>query len=153
MGATVSFELARRFEASGLPLHGLFVSARPAPSRHRAGQTAHLNDADLITKMRSLSGTDQQFFEDEDLLRLTLPTIRNDYKAAETYTYQAGSELGCPIHAYIGDTDPMVTEDEARDWSKHTSGEFILQKYTGGHFYLVQHQAAVLKDIGQQLAR
>ncbi|MEV0177408.1 alpha/beta fold hydrolase [Streptomyces sp. NPDC050803] len=152
LGATVAFELARRLEALGTAPDALFVSARPAPSRHRAGGTVHLGtDDQLIARLRSLSGTAEQVLGDEELLRLTLPAVRSDYKAAETYRYQPGRQLSCPVHALIGREDPMVAEDEARAWSDHTTGSFVLHAYSGGHFYLADHQQEILGVISEQL--
>ncbi|MFJ9846555.1 thioesterase II family protein [Kitasatospora sp. NPDC101155] len=152
MGASLAFELARRFEEAGTVPSALFVSARPAPSRHREGGTVHLgDDTELIAKLRELSGTDEQVLGDEELLRMALPAIRNDYKAAETYQYRPGAKLNCPVHVLIGTEDPMVTEEEAAAWSEHTTGGFSLDVHDGGHFYLVHHQARILRTIAERL--
>lgn len=151
LGATVAFELARRFEASGTVPTALFVSARPAPSR-RPASAVHLGtDAELIARMRSLGGTDEEILKQEDLLRLALPIVRNDYKAAETYRYRAGRPLSCPVHVLIGRDDPVVTENEARAWAGHTTGPFALHTYSGGHFFLVDHHEEILGTITGQL--
>ena len=85
-------------------------------------------------------------------MRMVLPTIRSDYKAAETYRFAGGPRLSCPITALVGADDPKATVDEARAWQEHTTGEFHLEVFTGGHFYLTDHQGAVLDLIGKQLA-
>ncbi|QKW11215.1 thioesterase [Streptomyces sp. NA04227] len=152
MGASLAFEVARRLEEAGRAPRALFASARPAPSRQREGGTVHLGtDDELIALIKGLSGTDSQVLEDEELLRLTLPAVRGDYKAAETYRYRPGRSLTCPVYALTGDDDPMVTEDEARAWGEHTSGPFALDVYRGGHFYLVNHQAAINKSVTERL--
>ncbi|NKI44260.1 thioesterase II family protein [Streptomyces physcomitrii] len=152
MGATLSFELARRLEAEGLVAEALFPSARPAPSRHRENCTVHLGtDEELIAELRGLSGTNDQVLGNEELLRMTLPAVRGDYKAAETYRYHPGPKLKSAVYAMIGDQDPMVTEEEARAWAEHTEGPFTLDVYRGGHFYLVDHQPAILKSLADRL--
>lgn len=85
------------------------------------------------------------------MLRLALPVLRGDYKAAETYAYRPGPPLNCPVHAFTGDRDPMVTEAEARAWADHTGAEFTLHTYTGGHFFLVDHKAEMLGVISRRL--
>ncbi|MEU0411605.1 alpha/beta fold hydrolase [Streptomyces griseorubiginosus] len=152
MGATLAFELARSWEESGSTPHALFVSARTAPSRHRTGGTVHLRtDEELIERIRSLDGTDRQVLDDEELLRLALPVLRADYKAAETYAYRSGPPLNCPVHAFTGDQDPLVNEHEARAWADHTRAAFTLHTYTGGHFYLVDHRADILDVVRRRL--
>ncbi|MEU5422155.1 thioesterase II family protein [Streptomyces sp. NPDC001407] len=144
MGATLGFEVARRFEREkGIVLAGLFASARRAPSRHRH-ETVHQRDDDgLIAELKGLSGTDSQLLGDEEILRMVLPAIRADYHAAETYTYEPGEPLHCPVTALTGDDDPKVTLEEAQAWAEHTEGPFDFHVYPGGHFYLASHQKAL----------
>jgi pyochelin biosynthetic protein PchC len=152
MGATLAFELARRFEAAGTVPSALFVSARPAPSRHRTDGTVHLGtDRQLVERLNALGGTYGQMLDDEELARLVLPAVRADYKAIETYRYRPGPKLTCPVHVLTGDEDPMVTEDDARAWGTHTTGAFSLDTYSGGHFYLIHHQDRIIGDIRNTL--
>ena len=44
--------------------------------------------------------------------------------------------LSCPIHAFGGSDDPLVTESDLHEWRSRTSGEFCVQILRGGHFYL-----------------
>jgi surfactin synthase thioesterase subunit len=152
MGATVAFEVARRMRRElGTAPVALFASGRRAPSRHRAESLHTRSDAALIAELKALSGTNARLLADAELLDLILPVIRADYTAVETYRFESGPVLNCPIIALIGDRDPRVTVDEARDWSQHTTGPFKLRKFTGGHFYLTDHLRAVVGTITQQL--
>lgn len=153
LGATLAFELARRFHAAGMIPRVTFVSGRPAPSRHRFGCTVHLaSAAGIVAEVRSLSGTDDQILDDPEVLAMALPALRSDYKAAETYDYRPGPALPSPIHAMIGDADPMVTEDEARAWADHTTAPFTLDVYRGGHFYLAEHGGQIMRTIADRLS-
>jgi len=147
LGASVGFEVARRLEAQGVVPEALFVSGRRAPSRDR-DETVHLLDDDgLLAEIRSLAGTDAAVFDDPELVAMVLPTLRNDYRAAETYRYRPGPPLTCPVHALTGDADPRVTVEEAGAWAEHTTGEFTLTTFSGGHFYLLDHLPAVLERL------
>ncbi|MFI6574039.1 thioesterase II family protein [Nocardia fluminea] len=153
LGATLAFELARRFDAVGVIPRVTFVSGRTAPSRHRFGCTVHLaSAAGIVAEVRSLSGTDDQILDDPEVLAMALPALRSDYRAAETYDYRPGPPLACPIHAMIGDADPMVTEDEARAWRDHTTAPFALDVYRGGHFYLAAHADRIMRTIADRLS-
>lgn len=111
-----------------------------------------LDDEGLLADVRKLSGTNAAILGDQELLRAALPAIRSDYRAAETYAYRPGPPLSCPITAFTGDNDPKTTVDEARAWSTHTTGPFDLKVYPGGHFFLADQQAAVLRAISTALA-
>jgi pyochelin biosynthetic protein PchC len=153
LGATLAFEVALRLERDGVEPLGLFASGRRAPSRHRENERVHLSTDDgLIAKLKQMSGTDASLLEDDEVVRMILPAFRSDYKAAETYRYQPGPKLLCPILTLTGDTDPEVTLDEARAWADHTEGEFSLQVFRGGHFYLNEHAPAVLAEISKHIA-
>jgi surfactin synthase thioesterase subunit len=153
MGASLAFEVARRLEARGTRLAHLFVSGRRAPSAPRDERIHELDDAGLLAEVGRQGGTAAQVLEDDELVRLVLPALRSDYKAAERYHYRPGPDVGCPVLALLGDSDPKVTEAEARQWASHTSGGFELKTYPGGHFYLNEHHAAVNRLIGDRLAR
>lgn len=151
LGATLGFEVARRLEAQGHDLTALIVSGRRAPSRHR-DESVHLrSDDDLIAELKRLNGTASAVFDDDEILRMSLPALRGDYTAAETYRYAEGPLLRIPIHAHIGDRDPKVTRDEAEDWSRHTTGAFALHIYPGGHFYLTDQAAALIRAVKRTL--
>ncbi|MGW1290842.1 thioesterase II family protein, partial [Streptomyces sp. NPDC002586] len=154
MGATLGFEVARRLEHDhGIVAHALFASARRAPSRPR-DESVHLRDDDgLVEEMRKLSGTDSAILDDEELIRMALPAIRADYRAAETYVYEPGPNLRCPIVGLVGDDDPKVTVDEARAWSRHTDASFDFHVFQGGHFYLTSHQNEVLDLLAKEAGR
>lgn len=152
MGATLAFEVGRRLERRGVTLAGLFASGRRAPAAHR-DERVHLKDDDgLPAEMKSLSGTDSRLLDDDEIIRMVLPSVRNDYKATECYRYLPGSDVNCPIVALHGDADPKVTVAEADEWRKHTTGSFDRHVFPGGHFYLNNQQAAVLRLLSSHLS-
>lgn len=151
MGAMVAYELALRFEYAGRPPLRLFASGRRAPSRYRTEGRQALDDESLLSELRELSGTDKRLFQRDDLLRASLPVIRNDYRAADSYVHRPGAKLDCPITVLIGDQDPHVTTDEARSWQDHTTGGSEVLVYAGGHFYLTEHQEQVVSVIARRL--
>lgn len=152
MGATIAFEVALRMEQQlGRSPVTLFASGRRAPSRHRDETVHQRSDDGIVKEMQLLAATDARLLGDPELLRMILPAIRSDYRAAETYRYEPGPKLRSPILALVGDADPKVTVDEAQSWSEHTTGTFELQTFSGGHFYLAGHQTSVINLISDHL--
>lgn len=152
MGAIAAFEVARKMQQAGEQPAALVVSGRRAPSRVREPQGIHLrSDEGVIAELKKLSGTDNSVLDDDEMLAMILPAVRSDYRAIETYTYQPGPVLSSPITAFVGDHDPQVTLDEARAWREHTTGEFELRIFSGGHFYLVSRQEEVISRISDML--
>ncbi|TKA10409.1 thioesterase II family protein [Actinacidiphila oryziradicis] len=59
------------------------------------------------------------------------------------------AELRRQVTALAGDADPRVTPAEAAAWGDHTTASFGLEVFSGGHFYLTEHQeklAALLRS-------
>ncbi|MBV8541201.1 MAG: thioesterase [Pseudonocardiales bacterium] len=153
MGAIAAFEVARRLENEpGVSLVALFVSGRRAPSRYRAERVHQKDDAGLVAEIRALSGTDARILDSEELLRMTLPAVRGDYRAIETYRYQDGPKLRCPIHSLVGAADPQATIEEVAAWEEHTTGRFTISVFPGGHFYLNEHQVDIAGAVTTHLA-
>jgi pyochelin biosynthesis protein PchC len=153
MGATVAFEVARLLEQADVTPASLVVSARRAPSRHRDENVHQRDDDGLIAEIQGLAGTDSALLGDEEIVRMILPAIRSDYRAAETYRYAPGQTLRCPVVALTGDDDPKASLDEVEAWGEHTAGPFRFEHYDGGHFYLTEHQGEVLGVLREELNR
>ncbi|WP_113703122.1 thioesterase II family protein [Nonomuraea lactucae] len=153
MGALVAFETARLFErhTGGQPVR-LFVSGCRAPSMLGLESLHRLDDDGLVKEIRRLNGTAQDLLDDTDILKLTLPIVRSDYKAVETYVPDADATVTCPITILVGDADPVTTVEEAGGWRAHTTGDAELRIYPGGHFYLNDQVSPVAKEVLDGLA-
>jgi pyochelin biosynthetic protein PchC len=147
MGALLAYELACRLEDAGIGPRALVVSGRRAPSRHRDERVHTYSDERLLAEIRMLSGTDAGLLDDAEVVRMVLPALRADYRAVERHRYRPRPPLAVPILALTGDADPRVDVEEARAWAEHTCDHFELRVFPGGHFYLVEHQDAVITAI------
>ncbi|KUO04838.1 oleoyl-ACP hydrolase [Streptomyces caeruleatus] len=143
MGAIVAYEVAARLEARGAGPLGVVASGSPAPSAPREQTVHHLDDTALLAELRRLAGTDPRVLAQEDLMRLTLPAVRADYAALETYVHPRGQRLNCPVRVVVGDRDPLVSPREAHSWAEHTDGGLDVRVLPGGHFYLQEQQEEV----------
>ncbi|WP_026426066.1 thioesterase II family protein [Actinokineospora inagensis] len=151
MGASVAYELALVLEERGTEVHGVIASGRRAPSALRDERFHLLDDDGLIAEIKRLNGTESELLDDDEILRMVLPSIRSDYKAAETYRRTDGRRTRTPILALTGDADPKATLAEVDQWADHTSGGYQREVYPGGHFYLNNHVPAVLDRIRAQV--
>ncbi|MFD3747349.1 thioesterase II family protein [Nocardia sp. NPDC058633] len=73
------------------------------------------------------------------------PAVRSDYRAPETYRFQGGPKLSCPVVTLTGDVGPQITLDEAGARGEHTEGAFELGVFPGGHVYLNSQAEQVLQ--------
>lgn len=150
MGAAVAYEVARRLtaEPSSTAPVALFVSGYPGPGR-QADPRARigLTDEDLMADMRELGGTDPAAFEDSGLRELFLPAMRADYRIVATYESSDAAAIDCPVVVYYGDQDEAMDKESVRAWSTVSAGSFTEHRLQGGHFYLVQHAADLVRDL------
>jgi surfactin synthase thioesterase subunit len=143
MGAMVAFEFVRIAEAQGIDVRQLNVSATVAPC-HAVLKPSHPTDDDeeLLTHLLALEGTDSDVFADRELMRLTLPVVKADFRAFDAYSCAEDVKVAAPIHAMGGDQDPYVTLGDLYGWGKHTDTVTVTM-FDGGHFYLNQHVEAI----------
>ena len=154
MGSAIGYEVALRLEKRhGVRPAQLFVSGRAAP--HRVAPTAVHEDSDaaLLAQVRSLGGTESAVLEHPELRELLLPSLRADYTLIETYrpAPSQARPVGAPIVGFLGDTDPACTPEEFDSWSELTTGPFESHIYPGGHFFLTEHEKALVTDIAARL--
>ncbi|WP_433360597.1 thioesterase II family protein [Streptosporangium sp. CA-115845] len=151
MGAGVGYEMSLRLQADGVEAVRLFASGRRAPSRRRQEVPGGQDDGSLLAELRTLSGTDARLFDDPEVAEMILPALRADYRAIEAYAWRPGEVPRCPITVLVGDADPRVSKDDAQAWAEHTSGDFELVTFSGGHFYLAEQSEEVAKTIVARL--
>lgn len=153
MGAVIAFELARIFlKEKGIEPKHLFVSGRmapPIPERDRL--TYDLPEPEFIEDLRRLNGTPKEVLESSELLQLMMPLLRSDFELIQTYEYQEGPRLSCPITAFGGLLDKEVTREDLAAWSEQTTGSFVLRMLEGDHFFIHSSEIMLLRLIAQEL--
>ncbi|MFI2238022.1 thioesterase II family protein [Streptomyces chrestomyceticus] len=151
MGAWIAYEVAQR-----LPVRALVVSGQVPPSRResarpgsarRGGGDALLSDEALVEEVKRLGGYDAALFEDPELRDLVLPPIRADFTLVRTYRPGPPKMLDCPVHAYYGEDDADNRAPDVDAWAEATTGPFTSRSFPGGHFYLTDHEPALLREL------
>jgi medium-chain acyl-[acyl-carrier-protein] hydrolase len=88
-----------------------------------------------------------------ELLQLLLPVLRADFAACETYQYQPGPPLACPISAFGGLRDPHVTRAMLDAWAEQTGGGHAVRMFPGDHFFLNGDRQLLLATIARDLSK
>ncbi|RKH21519.1 thioesterase [Corallococcus sp. CA047B] len=153
LGALVAFETARRLRDLGrAPPDRLFLSAAPAPQLPPRGIPAsHLDEAGLLTALEPTYGElILELREDAELRELLLPGLRADLSLVESYRHEARAPLHCAMTVTGGEQDDLSRE-ELEPWREHTTGPCDLHLLPGGHFYLREQKATLLRLVGEAL--
>ena len=153
MGAHIAFELARRLEKNKLtlPVH-LFVSGRQAPQLKSKKKILHvLPEDEFIKEIASLNGMPKDVLENEELMELVSPVLREDCKLLETWGYVESEKLKVKITAMFGDEDPSANKDTVKEWAKLSSEDFNTNNFPGDHFFINTDKHAVVAAIKAEL--
>jgi medium-chain acyl-[acyl-carrier-protein] hydrolase len=154
MGAIFCFELVRRLRNRyGIaPMH-LFVSARRAPQwPDPLPPLRGLPDSRFIAEIRRrYNGIPREVLADQELMALLLPVLRADVQMLETYVFEPGPPLDCPITAFGGTEDSDLRMEELEGWSEHTNEGFGTRLFSGDHFFVHSAAKKVVETISRNL--
>lgn len=154
LGSLISFEWVRYLRRQGhpLPLH-LLVGGRRAPHLPASHPPiSHLPEAEFVAGLRRFEGIPEMVLQSEELMQLFLPTLRADFRIHEEYLHTDEPPLPCPIAVFGGLADGETTPESLDAWRLHTMGEFSVQMFPGGHFFLHPEQSALLLAVNRLLA-
>lgn len=153
LGALLAYEVGCRVaERLGRAPLMVFASGTHAPSRRDPERFANLEtDAELRAELVKLSGTPRGVLDNRELMELTLPIVRADFRAAADYREEPGRKLAMPLHVFGGSSD-STTSETLMAWRDHTRAEFSLDVLPGGHFFVFEREAEVLARIAQRLS-
>jgi surfactin synthase thioesterase subunit len=154
MGALLAHGMAQHQRAKdGVLPRALFVSASPSPARRDTRKYAGLiNEVDLAEELRKQGGTPEEVLCHPELRRMAIDTLGADYRLCASHRYHAQPPLPMPIHAFGGRADELAASELA-DWRRETTGRMSVHWFDGGHFFIRQHEAAVLTLIVKELVQ
>jgi len=151
-GGLLAFEVARRMQASGNPAAFVCLSASRAAHLPFMGKPLHkLPDGELVDEIGKLNGTPPEVLAHAEMMSLLLPAIRADFTALETYQYQAGPKLTCPVHAVGGRRDEIAVQTDLEAWKEHTTSRFQLHMLDDGHHLLDRSKDALLNILNKAI--
>ncbi|SPM30401.1 Surfactin synthase thioesterase subunit, partial [Mycobacterium terramassiliense] len=145
MGGLVAFEVALRFQSAGHPIAALFVSSCAAPGhiRHKELQGS---DHDILSLVARVAGTTPELLANDEFASRMMPTLQS-VRTIAGYTRPPEVTVSCPIHAFVGDNDVIVAQENMIAWSERTTDEFSIRVFPGDHFYLNNNLPALVRDI------
>lgn len=146
LGGLLAFELAHALNVRNLPAPlALFASGTAGPaSRDVSEYAVEKTDEQLIARLRELQGTAEEALANPELMQLMLPILRADFLLCGSFSYGERQPLGMPIHVFGGKQD-SVRADQLLDWQLEADSGFSLDLFDGHHFFIVQHESAVLR--------
>lgn len=154
MGALIVFELARELRRRKIrEPERLFFSGRIAPHVPRVKPPIHdLDHQSFLKCLYDLNGTPESILQNEELMELFMPMLRNDFKMVETYEYIDEAPLNIPFSVLRGSEDSETSAYFMNEWSKHTVDSCIQHLIKGNHFFLNDQPQKILDLINEDLS-
>ena len=85
---------------------------------------------------------------DEDVRELVLEVLAQDAELSATYEDPAGAPVSCPVHAWGGADDEVVTATQLAEWRTYAGASFHQREFPGGHdFCLSPAAVAALRGL------
>jgi surfactin synthase thioesterase subunit len=152
MGGLLAYRLTVAMEREGGPSPALLGVSAWAPILHRAPQidVAALSDDEFVRRVRALGALPAGIADDPEMLALVLPSLRGDFSVVTGYR-DDGAAVACPVAAYGGRQDPMVSPDQLNTWLDRAPTFLGTSIFPGSHFYLNDYAAAIAADLARQL--
>ena len=155
MGALLSFELMRRYQAQGRVMPRLAIlSARRAP--HLTGNPMNvgaMTDDEFIDELRKMGGTPDEIIDNKRLMNLVLPSLRADFEILYNWEHQDGPSLKLPLRVVGGLADTPIAEADLQAWDRYTEADCSTHMFAGDHFYLHDAQAELLPWLSDVLSK
>ncbi|GAA3487555.1 MULTISPECIES: thioesterase II family protein [Streptomyces] len=153
LGAVLAYEMAHRISALGAPeVVKLFVSGSPGPWTQREIRAGGLSDDAFLKQVQEFAGYTHPALEHPDLREMLLPPLRADVEMHEAYRAPSEVPLGVPVVSIRGEVDELVDRAQAREWDAATTAGVRQVELPGGHMYLVDSPADLVRLLDQELA-
>ena len=130
MGALLAYELARQLEREcGTSPAGVIISGAAAPHRRRELLNSGMTDRELALSLLNGGGTPRELLDDADFLPQYLSLLKADLRLLESYDWNPGPALECPVYAIAGRDDPYAPPETVEAWSDLVGSQFQFRTY------------------------
>ena len=132
MGGWMAYEIALRFERSGVLPSGIITFSSPMPS---VGQRLPEldNPETVVADIIGVNPIFEEVVQYPELLELILPTMQADFRMCNAYKPAMQNRVSTPILGFAGADDPLVTPDAMLGWQYLTTAGFDLTVVPGEH--------------------
>lgn len=154
MGSILTYKVLQKIDDLQLrpPIHAFFSGRRAPhmPSR-REKLFSKMNELEIENEILKLGGTPPEFFKYPELKNIFIPIIKSDFKIADTMIEKSEiTSFNFDISILIG-KDEDISISETTEWMRHTTKNFSVDYFDGGHFFLLDQQEAVINTITSKL--
>lgn len=138
MGAIIAYELGKLINEYELkkPKNIILSGKKPIHLEENSDPIHELPDDEFIKEVIELNGTPKDVFNNEELRKLFLPILRNDFKLVHQYKYKKPLKtFDIPITVVIGNKED-ISDIELFQWNDLTNDKCKIITLEGDHFFI-----------------
>ncbi|OCQ21030.1 hypothetical protein A7985_14700 [Pseudoalteromonas luteoviolacea] len=148
LGSRVAYELITRLKKRGvqLPEHFFASGSRAAHLPCHDHEYHEMKDEAFIKKLEELNGTPKEVLENKELVNMILPTLRADFKIADSYRAEM-KKLPCSATIYSGRLDSSISMENLKAWRELFAEINAVKIFPGDHFFINSSEDMVLDHL------
>jgi surfactin synthase thioesterase subunit len=152
LGAVLAYELVHLLSTRDVRVERLVVSGSPGPWTQRERRATGLPEEEFLAQVEEFAGFRLEALDHPEMRELILPVLQADCEMHENYVPSTDEPVSVPICSIRGNSDGLVSAEQAQEWRKATTGKFSYAELPGGHMYLVDRARKVLDLIEAESA-
>lgn len=142
LGGLLGYEVARALPDTHTPEALVVAASRPPHQSGRAsGSMGAVGGLEVFANL--LDAKEMAGEIDEDVRELVMEVLTQDAELSATYDDPGGAPVPCPLHAWGGADDEIVTADHLAGWGAYASTTFHMRQFQGGHEFCLESPDAV----------
>ncbi|MEN5151250.1 thioesterase [Pseudomonas orientalis] len=138
MGGWIAYHLAQKLSRLHPPLFPecLVLCSTASPEYRVALPDLDDVDADTaLSRIERFNPACMKTLRHPELASLFLPVLQADFKLCRDWRFEKNPRLNCPIIAFHGDQDSLVSKEMMSNWNTLTDQSFELTQVKGDHFF------------------
>lgn len=144
-GGRIAYEVSQIVGNSTPPIATLISGCRSPDFPQNQPLMHLLSDEEFLTAVDVMEGTPKAILDNQDVMRIMLPTIRSDMKLSETWTQRHSVKIDTPIHVLLGSEDKIETPKSVEGWEQCTASNYGFHEMSGGHFNIDENPRAFIR--------
>lgn len=151
MGALVAYSVAvHRLAAGCRPPQALLATACAAPHVQCSALVPEaVDDDELAQRLHEIGGLPALLLQRSEWLIPLMARLRDDLSVCRSGVPAHGRPLPCPIYAFGGMRDPLVSHEHLAAWRGYTANRFELRMLDGGHFLVQELRSGLLTAVSE----
>ncbi len=153
-GALIIYEIIKRLmqEEDPLPLHAFFMACHAPHNRYGDFNFHELSDDKLTEVIRQLGGISNEVINHDELLKIFIPIIKNDFKLYEQYDKNQ-DKVRLPLNITVVNAkyDKLISEEKTLEWMDYAKMKCRIRFVESDHYFITDKTGEIASIIKEDI--